>query len=91
MSFSAAKLTTMPTLRHHRRLAREKFRKLLRLMRYSREIDLRVVYVCRHCGAPVALKLGEGLIEVDASKTPINEKTDAFSLACRCTVWTVGK
>lgn len=90
MPFSSAQLTTMPGLRTQRRLAREKFRKLLRLMRYSREIDLRVVYLCRHCGAPVALKRGEGLIETDASQGGINEKTDTFSLACRCTVWTVG-
>lgn len=90
MPLSSAGLSTMPVNRKWRRLAREKFRKILRLMRYSHEIDIRVIYQCRHCGAPVALKRGAGLIETTGAEG-VNEKTDAFSLSCRCTVWAVGK
>jgi len=82
----------MPLQRKYRRMAREKFLKLLRFRRYLTEANMRVRFFCRDCGGEVALKVGElGIIETDASKTAINPKKDAFSLACRCAVWTVGK
>lgn len=91
MAFSSANLSTMPLLRKHRRMAREKFLKLLRFRRYVTEANMRAVFICRDCGSPVDLKAGSGLIEMDISKAPINPKKDAFSLTCRCTAWTVGK
>lgn len=92
MAFSSAQLSTMPGLRKQRRMAREKFLKLLRFRRYVTEADMRAVFICRQCGSPVDLKAGElGLIQIDTAKTAINPKKDAFSLSCRCTVWTVSK
>lgn len=77
-------------MRHHRRMAREKFLKLLRLMKYAKEAGLRAVYQCETCGDFVQLKRGTlGLIET--SKAAINEKTDQFSVVCKCTVRTVGR
>lgn len=71
-------------------MARKKFQKLLRLMRYGREAHLMVRFFCPRCKEPVALKRGEGLIEV-VGNPGVNEKTDDFVLLCSCTRWTVNK
>lgn len=79
----------MPGLKTSRIMARKKFSKLLRLMKYAREANLKVVYVCPACKAPVQLKRGAGDVELVGALGGINEKTDAFSLSCACTRWTV--
>jgi hypothetical protein len=79
----------MPGVKIPRVMARQKFRKLLNLMRYARESHLAVRFICPACNQLAQLKRGEtGLIEL-ARPGPVNEKTDAFTLSCACTIWRV--
>lgn len=89
MGFATADLSTVPLPKKYRRMAREKFLKILRFRRYLSEANLRARFFCRDCGAEVALKAGE--LDIMPAPGAVNPKTDKYSLACRCTVWTVGK
>lgn len=73
-----------------RRMARNKFLKLLRLMRYAREAHLQAVFVCPACHQPAKLSRGDGII-VLAGPSAINEKADRFSISCACTTWGIGQ
>jgi hypothetical protein len=73
-----------------RTMARKKFLKILRLMRYVREANLRAVFHCPRCEQPAVLKRGEtGLIDTVGVQAPIDERIDAFSIVCGCTIWAV--
>jgi hypothetical protein len=80
----------MPGVKLPRVMARKKFQKLLRLMKYAREANLRAVYECPSCRERVKLKRGEtGLIETVGVASPVDERKDAFTLSCTCTIWMV--
>lgn len=82
----------MPGVKLPRVMARQKFLKLLRLMRYAKEANLRAVFQCPRCEQVVQLKRGEtGLIETVGVHGPIDERKDAFTLVCACTTWTVNR
>lgn len=80
-----------PVMKLPRVMARKKFLKLLRLMRYAREASLKAVFACPECRQVVKLKRGEGVIELAGPASGVNEKRDTFSLSCDCTVWTVNQ
>lgn len=72
-------------------MARAKFLRLLRHMEFSRkQAGLLTRFACETCKAPVQLQRGDSaLVQTDSAQNRINVKTDRFSLACGCTVWTV--
>lgn len=71
-------------------MARKKFQKLLRLMRYAREANLRAIFTCPRCEQPAVLKRGEtGLIVTVGVQAAIDERKDAFTIVCGCTIWAV--
>jgi hypothetical protein len=70
-------------------IARKKFSRLLRLMKYAREANMTAIFMCKRCKEPVKLQRGSGIIDLIAHHDGVNEKTDAFSLSCSCTRWTV--
>jgi hypothetical protein len=72
-------------------MARKKFLRLLRLMRYVREAQMVARFFCPRCQGPVALHRGSGLIDTAGVGGAVNPKKDTFSLKCACTSWTVGK
>lgn len=74
-----------------RTMARQKFLKILRHMKFAREYGLATHFVCTTCKTPVKLTRGEAatLIQTDGADNTIDPRTDKFSMACSCSVWTV--
>lgn len=78
-----------PAFKAQRVMARKRFLKMLRLMRYATEAHLRAVFCCRRCGEPTKVVRGEGLVETAGVGGAVNPNSDPFSLVCACTVWRI--
>lgn len=75
--------------RRERVMARSKFLRLLRQMQFSRAYGLVARFECETCKQPVRMQHGAAILQTDGANNNINPKTDAFSLSCSCSVWTV--
>jgi hypothetical protein len=82
-----------PLQKRARTMARKKFLKLLRYMHTVRDDHGLVMrFTCATCKQPVKLERGESaIVQTDAAETTVDPRKDAFSLQCRCSVWTVKK
>jgi hypothetical protein len=76
--------------KRERPMARKKFLRLLRDMKFSRQAGLITRFLCDSCKEPVKLHHGEQrLLQTAHRENTINPAKDVFSLECSCSVWTV--
>lgn len=74
-------------------MARSKFLKLLRHMKFARTYGLTTHFGCTACKQPVKLTRGEAgaLIQSDRDENTVDPRKDKFSMSCSCTTWTVNQ
>lgn len=74
-------------------MARSKFLKLLRHMKFARAYGLTTHFGCTACKQPVKLTRGEAgaLIQTDLAHNTVDPRVDKFTMACSCTTWTVNQ
>lgn len=83
-------VNVMALSKKERVMARSKFLRLLRSMSLSRGFGLATRFQCITCGDQVKLQRGDSVVlQTDGMNSGINPKTDTFSLACRCTHWSI--